>query len=195
MDTLVSEPLILNIVFFFNQLSWAGKRLFYKLLQFSSSRLYIFSFGKGDHSCQSCVHKTRDKNLPKMIHVLDPSQPLLKIFQHSSSNIINKTNSNFLLLGFNSFFAFKLFKTHCEFTVNTEWIQTSSYLYFVEFIIKSLFVTYTCWELLWEVGHSSRDPPPITFGCFKSRHINNGTSWGEAGLPSCLASCRSFCLT
>lgn len=33
------------------------------------------------------------------------------------------------------------------------------------------------------------------FGCFKSRHINNSTSQGESRLPSCLASCPSFCLT
>ena len=44
-------------------------------------------------------------------------------------------------------------------------------------------------------SEQKRSPPPVTFGCFKSRHINNGTSWGESRLPSCLASCRSFCLT
>ncbi len=43
-------------------------------------------------------------------------------------------------------------------------------------------------------SEQQRSPPPVTFGCFKSRHINNGTSRGESRLPSCLASCRSFCL-
>lgn len=44
-------------------------------------------------------------------------------------------------------------------------------------------------------SEQQRSPLPVTFGCFKSRHWNNGTSWGESRLPSCLASCRSFCLT
>lgn len=52
-----------------------------------------------------------------------------------------------------------------------------------------------CLEPLRSGPEQQRSPPSVTFGCFKSHHINNGISWVETHLPSCLASCRSFCLT